>query len=117
MGVYRDSRVLAGIAGLGLIQNLTKHLHAGSDSLTRTIAKTDNLNLFTSLDRPTINPTGNNRTATGNRKDILNRHQERLILLPLRKRNITINRIHQLPNRTTNLTLARTATTIKSLER
>src|SRR5690625_3317588 len=79
------------------IKRLPMHLNTSNNRL-HSIPKTNNLNLITSLHNTTLNPTSRNRTPTSNRKNILNRHQKRLINITLRRRNIRINRIQQLPN-------------------
>jgi hypothetical protein len=44
----------------------------------------------------TLDTTGGNRSTTFDRENVLDRHQERLVLFALRLRNVRVNRIHQL---------------------
>ncbi|OAQ19774.1 hypothetical protein TDIS_2134 [Thermosulfurimonas dismutans] len=99
-----------------LIQNLPKHLHTGSHRLYRR-PQPDYLYL---LPRPQYSPlylTRHHRTTTTDRKYVLDRHQKRLVYLPLRLRYVLVHRLHQLPYRTTPLTILLTTTTLKRLKR
>src|SRR5690606_35451303 len=71
------------------IQRLTMHLHPRPRRPHR-IRQPNNLTLITRLHHPTINPPRRHRPTTRDREHILHRHQERLIHIPLRRRNIRI---------------------------
>ena len=43
----------------------------------------------------TLNSTGSNSTTAGDGEDVLNRHQERLVSLTFRGRDVVVNSIHQ----------------------
>ncbi len=77
------------VTSFTVIQKLAEHLDTRNHRLAR-LTNTDNLDLFTLLDNTALNTTGAYRATTRNRKYILNRHQERLVLLTLRLRNIIV---------------------------
>src|SRR6185369_6494712 len=83
------------VPSLALVQQLAEHLNPSHRRLRRR-PDPDDLNLLANLDNPTLNPPGHHRAAARNRKYILNRHQKRLILRPVRLRNVLVNRRHQL---------------------
>src|SRR5690606_11208344 len=80
-----------------LIQRLTMHLNTRHHRLSR-ITKTNDLNLITGLHNTPLHTPSRHRATTRDREHILNRHQERLIDIPLRRRDVRINRIQQLPD-------------------
>jgi hypothetical protein len=47
------------------------------------------------LDDPALDPAGHHRTAAGDGEDVLDRHQERLVDLPLRLRDERVDRVEQ----------------------
>src|SRR6056297_3522582 len=77
------------------VQQLAEHLNAGTSGLDG-ILDTNNLNFLTNLDDATLNTTGYYGTATGDREDVLNRHQERLMDRTLRLRDVFIQGLYQL---------------------
>src|SRR5487761_2204135 len=69
------------VPGLPLIQELPEHLHPD-------------------LHHPPLHPTRHHRPPTRNREHVLHRHQKRTVDQPLRLRNIRIQRLRQLHDRT-----------------
>jgi hypothetical protein len=57
------------------------------------------LDLFPDLHLPALHAPGRHRPATRDREDVLDRHQERLVDLPLRLRDVLVHRLHQLQDR------------------
>src|SRR5690606_14893190 len=85
------------VPSLTTIKRLTMHLHTRHHRL-RGVTKTNDLNLVTGLHHTTLNPTSRHRAATSDREHILNRHQERLLNVTLRSRDVTVDRVKQLPD-------------------
>src|SRR5438874_6028716 len=83
------------VARLTLIEKLAEHLDAGDDLLLRR-TKTDDLDFLADFDDATLDTAGDNRAAAGDREDVFDRHQERLVDGALRKRNVAIDRVHEL---------------------
>ena len=50
------------------------------------------------MDDAAVDPAGDHGTATLDAKYVLNRHQERLVFVPLRQRDVLVNRLQQLPD-------------------
>src|SRR6266540_1384404 len=76
------------VASLPLIQQLAEHLHPRHHRLGGHRADPDNLDLLTNLHHTLLHPTRHHRPTAGDREHILNRHQKRLVHLPLRLRDI-----------------------------
>src|SRR5258705_460446 len=83
------------VARLTLVEKLAEHLHAGDDLLDgRTDA--DDLDFLTDLDDAALDTAGHDRTATRDREDVFDRHQERLVDGTLRQRDVVVDGGHQL---------------------
>jgi len=82
------------VARLTLIQQLPEHLHARHRRLAR-LGNPHDLHLVTHLHDPPLHATRHHRPATRNRKHILDRHQERLVHIPLGNRHELVQRLHQ----------------------
>ena len=81
------------LARLALVEQLAEHLDAGDRRLLRLAwANADDLDLLVHLDHATLDTTRDNGAATGDREDILDRHQERHVDLALRSGDVLINR-------------------------
>src|SRR5438132_3981744 len=93
------------VARLARIQQLVEHLDAGHDGLAR-VVDADHLDLFVDLDLAAFDPAGDDRAATFDREDILDRHHEWLVEGPLRNRGVAVDRIHQLHDRVFPLGIA-----------
>src|ERR1700722_18298254 len=66
------------VAGLTLVEDLLEHLDAGHDCRGRRL-DADDLDGLASLDDALLNAAGSDRATAGDREDILDRHQERLV--------------------------------------
>src|SRR5690606_15315253 len=86
------------VARSPLIQKLAEHLHTRAGRLLR-LPKTNNLNLVVHLDDTALHTPRHHRATTRNREHVLNRHQERLVNLALRHRNVPVHLLNQLQNR------------------
>ncbi len=86
------------VARLALIQKLAEHLDPRAHRLLG-VADAYDLHLFANLDHAALHPARGHRAPARNREHILDRHQKRLIDRPLGRRNIRINRFHQLVDR------------------
>ena len=86
------------VASLGIVEDLAEHFDTGNNRLLLLVLQADDLNFLTGLQLAALNSTGGNGTASGNGEDVLNRHQEGLIRLAVRRRDIAINSIHQFPD-------------------
>src|SRR5439155_19106101 len=64
---------------LGLVEQLLEHLDAGDDRLLR-LADADDLDFVADLRDAALDATCGDRAATLDREDVLDRHQERLVL-------------------------------------
>ena len=94
------------VTGLALIEQLAEHLHTRTSRSQRLLLQTDDLNGITYVDNTGFDTARNHGTTAGDREYVLDRHQERLLVLALRNRNIVINRIHQLHDLVFPLSLA-----------
>ena len=56
----------------------------------------DDLDLFAALDLALLDSAGHDGAAAGDREDVLDRHQERLVDVALGLRDIRVDRLHQL---------------------
>src|SRR5213594_4391307 len=91
---------------LPLVQQLPKHLHPRHHRLAR-LPKPHDLHLFPHLHHPPLHPPRHHRPPPRDRKDVLDRHQKRLVDRPHRRRNVAVHRLHQLPYALRRLTVLR----------
>ena len=80
------------------VQQLAEHLHARHHPLDRR-AESHNLHFLAHLHLAPLDSPGHHRAASGDRKNILDRHRKRLVHIPLRQGHVLIHRRHQLQNR------------------
>src|SRR3546814_17496813 len=66
------------LASTTFVEQLAEHFNAGAGSFL-SVAQTDDLNFFLDADDATLNTTSHNSTATGDREDVFDWHQERLV--------------------------------------
>ena len=83
------------ITSLCLIQHLTEHFDTGYNSLLCLFLDTNDLNILVQMQSTSFYSTCSNCTTACDREYVLDRHQERLICITLRIRNIGINCFHQ----------------------
>ena len=100
------------VACLSVVKKLSEHLDTGNDSLSAVLLDTDELDFVVELQRTSLHTTGSNGTTTGDREDVLDRHQERLVVLVLRLRNCLIDCCHEVHD----LVAPRAVRILKSLE-
>ena len=84
------------VTSLSEIKHLAEHLDARDNRLTRLVLQTNDLNRIVHLELTTLNAARCNRTTARDREDILDRHQERLSVVALRRRDVVINSFHEL---------------------
>ena len=63
------------------------------------IADTNDLNLFAGGDNTALDASGGHRATSGNREDVLNRHQQGLVQVADWLRNVFVHGRHQFNNR------------------
>src|SRR5262249_37230424 len=94
------------LTGKTLVQRLVERLDAGDDgALVR--LKTDDLNRVTDLGLAAFDTTGADRAAALDAEHVFDRHQERLVDVALRNRNIVVQRLDQLVDRRAGLVIRR----------
>ena len=64
--------------------------------LRRLLADADDLDLLVRLEDAALGPAGDDRATTGDREDVLDRHEERLLGVTLGLRDRGVDRVHQL---------------------
>src|SRR5271157_683359 len=88
----QETRVVARHA---LVQLLLEHLHARHHRLAG-LAEAHNLHFLAHLYLATLDTPRHHRAPPFDRKDILDRHQERLVHVARRQRYVLVHRLHQL---------------------
>ncbi len=83
------------VAGLSLIQQLAEHFHAGNNRAARLVLQANDFNRVGYLNHAALNTTGRNGTTARDGEHVLNRHQERLVGVALRGRDVLIDSVHQ----------------------
>ena len=95
------------LAGLALVEQLAEHLDAGDDGLGgRAGVDAHDLDLLVDLDDAALDTTGDDGATTGDREDVLDGHEERLVDLTLGGRDVGVDRVHQLEDRLAPLGIA-----------
>ena len=79
------------ITSLSFVKQLTEHFDTCYNRFLCLFFNTNDFNIIGHMKCTTLYSTSSNRTTACNREYILNRHQERLICITLRVRNIVIN--------------------------
>src|SRR5690606_17050098 len=75
---------------------LPEHLHSRHRRGQLLLLHPHDLYRLTHLDDAPLDTTRRHRATTRNRKNVLHRHQKRLLRIPLRRRNVLVHRRHQL---------------------
>src|SRR3984885_11193199 len=83
------------VAGTAFIEDLLEHLDPGHDGVRR-VLDPDDLDGLTGLDHALLDATRRNRAAAGDREDVLDRHQERLVQVTHRLRDIGVKCLGEL---------------------
>src|SRR6202008_999358 len=80
------------VAGLALVEDLAEHLDAGDDRGVDLLLDPDDLDLVAGLDDALLDAAGGDGAATGDREDVLDRHQEGLVERTLGLRDVAVER-------------------------
>src|SRR3990172_3827220 len=81
------------IAGPPLIEELPEHLHPRHHRLLHRLLHPHDLDLFPYLHNPPLHPTRHHRPPPRDRENVLDRHQERLVHHPHRRRDVAVHRL------------------------
>src|SRR5580658_4265728 len=84
------------VAGLAVVEDLAEHLHAGDGRGMRLLLDPDDVDGLAGVDGAALDPAGHHGAAAGDREDILDRHQERLVDLAGRLRDGIVAGGHEL---------------------
>src|SRR3954447_24833834 len=71
------------VAGLALVEDLAEHLDAGDDRVGGLLVDTHDLHRVAGVDDALLDTAGRDGAAAGDREDVLDRHQERLVEVAL----------------------------------
>src|SRR3954454_9114720 len=93
------------VAGAALVEDLAKHLDAGDHGLGG-VRDADDLDLVTGVDDALLDAAGRDGAAAGDREDVLDRHQERLVKVTLGLRDVLVERGGQVDDRLLGLLVA-----------
>ena len=81
------------------VERLLEHLDARDDGLADR-AEADDLDLFADLDLAALDAAGDHGAAALDAEDVFDRHQERLVDGALGRRDVVVDRVHQLDEST-----------------
>ena len=84
------------VSCLTLVKKLTEHLNASNSRRPWSVTETDEFYRVVDMNGSPFNTAGNYSSTSGNGEDVLDRHQEWLLVITNRNRNIFVNRIHEL---------------------
>ena len=82
--------------GLALVEDLAEHLHAGDDRAADLRVDADDLHRVARVDDALLDAARGHRAATGDREDVLHRHQERLVQVALGLRDVGVELLGEL---------------------
>src|SRR5579883_2341467 len=82
------------VARHAFVQLLLEHLHARHNRLAR-LPEADDSNFFAYLHLAALDSPRNYRSASRDREDVFDRHQERLVHITRRQRHVLVDRFHQ----------------------
>ena len=83
------------VAGAALVEELLEHLDAGDDDLAGGL-DADDLDLVADLDDAALDAPGGDRAPALDPEDVLDGHEERLVDRALGRRDVAVDRVHQL---------------------
>src|SRR5665647_1336318 len=104
------------VAGTTLIKQLAEHLDPGDGGLHRLLAHADDLDLLADLDDTALHASGSDGAATGDREHVLDGHEERLVDVALRLREVLVQGIRKLDDALAPLAVVLAAAALESLE-
>src|SRR5919199_3009871 len=84
------------VARLALVEDLAEHLDAGHDGLVGLRLDADDLDLLAGLHDALLDAPGGDGAAAGDREDVLDRHQERLVERALGLRGVVVELLREL---------------------
>src|SRR4029079_6724244 len=85
------------LARTTLVEELAEHLDAGGGGLgRRTLVDADDLDLLVDVEDAALDTTGDDGATTGDREDVLDGHEEGLLCLTGRGRDVLVDRSHEL---------------------
>src|SRR5439155_18141862 len=87
------------VACLAIVEQLAEHLDSGDDRLRRFGMNADELDLVADVDLPLLDSPGCDSAAAGDRENVLDRHQERLVEVALGLRDVIVERVGELEDR------------------
>src|SRR5699024_4502985 len=83
------------VASLALVEELTEHLHARDRGLLR-LGEADDLDVIPRMNLAALDPARNDRAATLDGEDVLDRQEEGLVRLTHRLWDVLVELVHQL---------------------
>src|SRR5574337_255919 len=104
------------VAGLALVKQLTEHLDAGHDGFLG-VPDADELDLVGHLDDAALDAAGDDGPAPGDREDVLNRHEERLVEDADGGGEVGVDGVHELEDRRGRRVAAVAAAGLQRFER
>src|SRR4051794_620923 len=84
------------VACLREVERLLEHLEAGDDGLLGLLVDAHDLDLVARLDLALLDAAGDDGAAARDRHHVLDRHQERLVDVALRLRDVGVDGLHEL---------------------
>src|SRR5690349_272615 len=84
------------VARATLVEVLLEHLDGGRDGLERLRPNADDLHLLVHLDDAALDASGDHGAAAGDREDVLDGHEERLLDVAHGLRDRLVDRVHEL---------------------
>src|SRR5215210_307527 len=78
------------VAGLALVEDLAEHLDAGDDRVGGLVLDADDLHGVARVHDALLDAARGHRAAAGDREDVLDRHQERLVQVALGLRDVGV---------------------------
>ena len=86
------------VARLARVEQLAEHLDAGDDLLLGRL-EADDFDFLADLDDAALDTARDDGAAARDREHVFDRHQERLVDVALRQRDVGVERLHQLGDR------------------
>src|SRR5690625_523180 len=83
------------LGGLGGVEEVAEHLDAGDRGLGGGLLDPDDLDLVVDVELATLDTAGDDGAATGDREDVLDRHEEGLVDVALRGRDAGVDGLHE----------------------
>src|SRR5690625_4507497 len=87
------------LAGFGVVEQLAEHLDTGDGGLDGLVVQADDLHLVVDVELPALDPAGDDGSTTGDREDVFDRHEERLVDVTDRVRDVLVDGVHEVFNR------------------